>query len=133
MEAAKMPILSLHEKGHDCTRIYQKLPTRLGHTPPVESTITDWLRKLKPGDDITRRAPGSGRLPDDPVDVLITPALEQRLFHSVRTFCSVIKHPRTTMGRHLHFAGFVVHNLCLVPHELSPSQKAERVGMAIKL
>jgi hypothetical protein len=32
-----------------------------------------------------------------------------------------------------HSAGFIVHNLRLILHELSSSQKAERVGMAIKL
>jgi hypothetical protein len=35
-------------------------------------------------------------------------------------------------AKRLHFAGFVVRNLRLIPHELSPSEKAERVGMAIE-
>jgi hypothetical protein len=33
----------------------------------------------------------------------------------------------------LHSAGVVVRNLCLVPHEFSLSQKAERIGMAVEL
>jgi hypothetical protein len=38
-----------------------------------------------------------------------------------------------TVWQHLHSAGFVVRNLLLIPHEFSPSQKAERVGMAAEL
>jgi hypothetical protein len=123
----------LTRKGHDVTRISQKLSTGVGHTLLAHSTITDWLRKLERGDDITRRASGSGGLPDDCIDTLITSPLDQCPFHSVRALCSAIKHPHTTVWRHLHSAGFVVRNLRLVPHKLSPFQKGERVGMAIEL
>jgi hypothetical protein len=51
----------------------------------------------------------------------------------VCTLCSAIKHPPTVVWRHLHSAGFIVCNSCLVSHERSPSQKTERVGMAIEL
>jgi hypothetical protein len=104
----------------------------LGHTLPVYSTITDWLRKLERSDNITRRTSSSGRLPDDHIDALITPPLEQFSFHSVRRLCSTIKHPYTKVWRHLHSAGQLVRNLRLAPHRLSPSQKAERDGMAIE-
>jgi hypothetical protein len=62
MEAAKVIVVYWHIKGHDATRIDQKL--------------SDWFRKPEPGDDITRRASGSGRLPDDRIDTRITSALE---------------------------------------------------------
>jgi hypothetical protein len=55
------------------------------------------------------------------------------LFILFLSLCFTIKHPRTTVWRHLHSAGFVMHNVRLAPHESSPSQKAERVGMAIEL
>jgi hypothetical protein len=87
--------------------------------------ITGGLRKLKRGDDITRCASGSGRLPDDRIDTLITSPLGQCPFHSVRTLGSAIKDPCTTVWQPLNSAGFVVYNLHLVSHELSPSQKAE--------
>jgi hypothetical protein len=75
----------------------------------------------------------SGRIPDDSIDALMTSALDQCPFHSVHSVCSAIKHPLTTVWRHLHSAGFVLRNLPLVTHGFSPSQKAERVGMAIEL
>jgi hypothetical protein len=56
MEAAKGLVIYWHENGHDATRIYQKFLTRMDHTLPAYSTITDWLRKSGRGDDITRRA-----------------------------------------------------------------------------
>jgi hypothetical protein len=133
MEAIKILIIYWPEKGHDTIRINQKLSMRLSHTLLAYSTITDWLRKRERGDDITRHAPGSGRLPDDHINTLITSALEQSPFHSLRTLRSSIKHPRIPVWRHLHSAGFVVRNLPLGPHELSFSQKAERVGMVIEL
>jgi hypothetical protein len=114
---------SIGTKGHDATRIHQKLSRRLGHTLPADSTITGRLRKLERGDDIPHRPPGSGRLPDDHIDTLITSALEQCAFHSVCTLCFAIKHPRRTVWRDLHSAGFIVHNLRLVPHELSPLKR----------
>jgi hypothetical protein len=104
----------------------------LGHTLPAYSTTTDWPRKLEGGDDITQRASGSRRLLDDCIDALITSALEQCPLHSVRKLCSAIKHPGTIVWQYLYSTGFV-HNLRLVPHELSPSQKAERVEMALEL
>jgi hypothetical protein len=73
-------------------------------------------------DDITRCASGIRRLPDDHIDALITSALEQCPCHSLSTLCSAIKHPSRTVWRHLHCAGFVVHNLRLVPHEPSFSK-----------
>jgi hypothetical protein len=115
MEATKVLVICWRAKGHDATRIYQKLSTRLGHTLLTYSMITDWLRKLERGNDITPRASCRGRLLDGRIDALITSALEPCPFHSVRTLCSAIKHPRTTVWRHLHAAGFVVRNLRLVP------------------
>jgi hypothetical protein len=131
--AAKVFVIYWPDKSHNATRIYQKLSTRLCHMLPAYSTITDWLRKVERGDDITRRASAMGRLPDDRIDTLIASALEQCLFHSVITLCSTTKCPCTTVWRHRHSAGFIIRNLRVVPHELSPSQKAERVRMAIKL
>jgi hypothetical protein len=121
------------QKSHYATRIHQKLSTRLGHTLPAYSTITDWLRKLERGDYITQRAFGSGRLPGDRLDALIMSAFEQCPFHSVRTLYSALKHLHTIVWRHLDSPGLVVRNLRLVPCELSPSQGVERVGMAIEL
>jgi hypothetical protein len=100
---------------------------------PAYSMIMDWFRKLERGDDITRRALGSGRLSDDRINTLITSALEKCPFHSVRTLCSAIKPSCISVWRYLHSAGFVVRSLRLVPHGFSPSQKAGRVGMAIEL
>jgi hypothetical protein len=87
------------------------------------STITDWLRKVERGDDITRQASGSSQLPDDCIDALITSAPEQYLLHSVSILCSTFKDSCTTVLRHRHSAGLIVRNLRLVPHEFSPSQK----------
>jgi hypothetical protein len=76
MEAAEVLGIHWHEKGHDATRIYQKLSMRLGHTLPAYSTIMNWLREPEQDDDITRCAQGSSRLPDNRIDTLIMSALE---------------------------------------------------------
>jgi hypothetical protein len=120
-------------KSHDATWISHKLSMRSCRILSAPSTITDWLKKVDRGDDITRCASGNGKLPDDRIDAPITSSLEQCQFHSLGTLCSVIKRPRTTIWRHLGSAGFVPGSLHLLPHELSPSQKAGRVGMVIEL
>jgi hypothetical protein len=72
MEAAKVLVIYWHEKGHNATRVHQKVSMHLGHTLPADSMITDWLRKLERPNGITRRASGSGRLLDDRIGALIT-------------------------------------------------------------
>jgi hypothetical protein len=120
METANVLVLYWHHRANDIARIHQKLSTRLGRTLPVYSTIIDWLRTLGRSHDITRRASGSGRLPDDRLDARIMSALEQCPFHSVRTLCSSTRDPGTANLRHLNSTGFIGHNLRLVPHGLSP-------------
>jgi hypothetical protein len=122
-----------HEKWFDSVAIHQKLAARVGYACRAYSTVTDWIRKLRRGDDITQRASGSGRLPDDRIDVSITTALSHAPFHSVHSLSSAIKCPWSTVWRHLHCAGHVVRNLHFVPHTLSSAQKASRVEYAIEL
>jgi histone-lysine N-methyltransferase SETMAR len=133
MEDAKVLVMYWYEKGHGALRIYQKLSARVGGRFPSYSTITHWLRRLRRNEDITRRASGSGRLAFDEIDSLIADALDEAPFHSVRSLASSIKYPHTTVWRHLRTAGYIVRNLHLVPHTLSPAQKAQRVTMAIEL
>jgi hypothetical protein len=53
------------------------------------STITYWLLWLKKGQDASEPASGSGRLAHGRADILIASALEQYMFHLVRSPCSV--------------------------------------------
>jgi hypothetical protein len=133
MEAAKVPVIYWPKKGDDATRICRKLSTGLGHMLLTYSTITNWLRKPEQGDDITRPASGSHRLPNDHIDALITSILEQCPFHSVRACYCAIQRQHAIVWQYLHSARFVVRNLRPVSHQFSPSKKAERIGMAIEL
>jgi hypothetical protein len=93
----------------------------------------NWIRALERGEDILRRAPGSGRRPVEEIDVLIALALGEEPFHSVRSLATAIKPPPATVWWNLHAAGYVLRHLRLIPHTLSVSQKATRVRMAIEL
>jgi hypothetical protein len=106
MEDAKVLVIYWHEQGHDAIRIYQKLSTHLAHRLPAYSTAKDWLRGLERGDDITRRASGTGRLPNDCVDALIISILEQCPFHSLRI---VFRHQAST---HKSLATSAFRRLC---------------------
>jgi hypothetical protein len=85
------------------------------------------------GEDILGLALGSGRRPVEEIDVVIALALEEEPFHSVRSLATVIKSPPARVWRHLRAAGYVLRHLRLVPHTLSISHKATRIGMAIEL
>jgi hypothetical protein len=71
-------------------------------------------------------------LPDNRIDVRIMNALEQALFHSVRSLCSAIKYPCTSVWRHLHSTGHVIRNLHLVPQSPSSAQKVRTVRTMIE-
>jgi hypothetical protein len=95
--------------------------------------VTNWLRRLQRGEDITVRASGSGPVADLEIEFLFPKEFDEFPFHSVRSLSAVLARPRTTVWRHLHSAGYVPRNLQLVPHALSPSQKVERVQQSIEL
>ena len=97
------------------------------------STVRDWISKLNREEDTTQRASGSERLFDNRIDVLIADALEYARFHPVRSLCSAIKYPRTSVWRHLHSADYDICDLHLVPHTLSPAQKVQTVRTVIEL
>jgi transposase len=97
------------------------------------STITDWIRRLHRGEDITRRASSSGRLLDEQINILITGVLEEAPLHSVRSLSSAIKYPRSTVWRYLHAADYTVHHLHHVPRMLTAAQKTERAETAREL
>jgi hypothetical protein len=80
-----------------------------------------------------QRASGNGRLADDHVDARIAISLEEASFHSVHFLAFATTCPRSTICRHLHTAGFVLHNAYLVPHNLSLAQKAKSVTTTIEL
>jgi hypothetical protein len=75
MEDGKVPVMYWREKGNGTLRIYQKLSARPGRAYPAYSTATDWIRRMHRGEDITRRASGSGRLLDEHINILIAAAL----------------------------------------------------------
>jgi hypothetical protein len=133
MEDAKALVISWHEKHHSAMKMDTKLLARAGEACPASSTVMNWIRALTRGEDIHGHASGGGRLPFDTVDTLAINALEESLFHSVRSFASTIEIPPTTAWRHLHARDCVVRNLHIVPHILSLAQKVGRVESAIEL
>jgi hypothetical protein len=133
MEQCKHLVVDWYDKGYPADMMHQKLLARTKEAASAYSTITNWIRALERGDDILRRAPGSGRRPVEEIGVLIALALEEEPFHSVRSLATAIKSPPATVWRHLRAAGYVLRHLRLVLHTLSASQKATRVGMGIEL
>jgi hypothetical protein len=106
---------------------------RTCQTCPGYSTIINWLRWLERGEDITQWASRSGPSVDNQIDSRTVIVLEETPFHSVRSIGSAIKCPRSTVWRHLHNTGSIVHNLHLVPHKLSLAQKPESRTTSIEL
>jgi hypothetical protein len=71
MEQAEAFVMHRCEKGHGALKIYQKLSWRPGPAYPAYSVITDWIRRLHRGENITRRASDSGHLLDEQINSLI--------------------------------------------------------------
>lgn len=113
--------------------IYQKCCKNFGENAVAYSTITDWCRKIKRGENILQRKIGSGISQDNYVDQKILLELEQMPFHSVRSLSTVLKIPKSTIFDHLHKMGFIVKHLRFVPHILSPSQKVQRMNLSKQL
>jgi hypothetical protein len=133
MEHCKHLVVYWHNKGYLADKMSQKLLARPNGIASAYLTITNWMRALERGENILRHASGSGRQSDEEIDVLIALALDEESFHSVRSLATAIKSPPATVRQHLHAAGYVLRHLQLVPHTLSVSQKATRIGMAIQL
>jgi hypothetical protein len=122
IDVAKILIIYWHDKKYSAKTMYQKLQARSVLTFPACSSITDWIRAFDQGEDISMRASGSGRSPDDRIDDDIAEELEISPFHSVHSLASAIKHLRETVRCHLHSMYFVVKHLRLVPHALRSDQ-----------
>jgi hypothetical protein len=132
MDLAKVFFIYWHDKGYYAQIIYQKLQTRPLVTCATYFSITNWIRALDRGEDISVRAFGSVRLPDDRIDEAIAQELDISPFHSMRSLASAIKRPPPIVWCHLHSMGFGIKHLRLVPHSLSEVQKQKRVEYSIK-
>jgi hypothetical protein len=85
MEPAKTLVMYQHKNHHGAVMIYQKLSNPTDRAYPAYSTITDWIRRLHRGEDVTNRASGSGRLLNEHINILITTALEDSVSFSLLT------------------------------------------------
>jgi hypothetical protein len=93
MEDAKALIIYWHEKHSSATKMYTKLLAHSGESHPGYFTITSWIRTLTRGEGIHNHASKRERLPDGRIDTLVINALEESLFHSVRSLANTIKTP----------------------------------------
>ena len=126
-------VIYWHSKELNATAVYQKCCKHFGNDAVHYSTITDWIRKIKLGDDILTRKIGSGPSGDSTIDVQICFQLEQFPFHSIRTLSSTLKIPKSTIHDHLLKMGFVVKHLRFVPHTLNSIQKLNLVNLSKQL
>jgi hypothetical protein len=133
MENVKAVVIYWHEKNYLAMKMYNKLLARAGASCSAYSTITNWVRIFIRGEDIQDHTSGGGRLTDDRIDTLIATALEESPFHFVRSLSSISKILPTTVWWYLHFRGYVVQNLHIVPHIFFAAQKATRIESAIEL
>jgi hypothetical protein len=117
MEDAKALVMSWHEKGHGSLTIWQIQSASFDRKCPAHSTVIDWIRKLKRGEDIIQRASSSGRLPECPRAITLSFRVFTLLGHQI------YRHKRMEAP---------ARNLHLVPRTLSPAPKAERVTAAIE-
>jgi hypothetical protein len=123
MDFAKVLVIYWHDKRYSAQTMHQKLQAHSLVTCSAYSSVTNWIRALDSGEDISVRASGSGHLPDDRINEAIAQELDISPFHLVRSLASAIKKPPPTVWCHLHSMGFVIKHLRLVPHSLSEVQK----------
>jgi hypothetical protein len=76
MDFAKVLVVYWHDKAYSAQTMYQKLQARSLVTCPAYSSVTNWIKALDRGEDISVRASGSGRLPDDRIDEAIAQELD---------------------------------------------------------
>jgi hypothetical protein len=132
MKDAKALVIYWYGKQYDAVRMHQKLLTLIREDCPSYSTEPSGIRKQKCGEDIDHWPSGSGGLPGDHLLVRIAAALEESLFHSVRSLDLAVKYPPTVWW-HLYSSGHVLRHLHTLPHAPSPDQIGARVAFAIKL
>jgi hypothetical protein len=56
MEDAKVLVIYWYGKQYNDVKMHQKLLARVGKDCPSYLTVTDWVRKLRPGEDIHQSA-----------------------------------------------------------------------------
>jgi histone-lysine N-methyltransferase SETMAR len=126
----KSLVIYWHSKDYDANAIHRKLVTHFGDDTPGYSTVTKWLRRLVCGDDILEPVERKGKESGGLVDLKILIAFTAFPFHSVRTFASSPKIPRSTVYDHLQRGNFTVKHLRWVSHTLDDCAKRVRVDMA---
>jgi hypothetical protein len=94
----KSLVIYWHSKDSDANAIHRKLVTHFGDDPPRYSTVMKWLRRLVCGDDVLETVERKGKESDVLVDFKILLSLPAFPFHSVRTFASSLKIPRSTIS-----------------------------------
>ena len=132
-EHLKHLVIYWHSKDLNAIQIYQKCCKNFPDESIHYSSITNWIRKIKRGENILVRKIGSGPLSDETIDLKIYSALNEFPFHSLRSLSTCLKIPKSTIHDHLKKMGFIVKHLRYVPHILNSDQKMNRVKISKQL
>jgi hypothetical protein len=111
-------------EGHNATAIHAKLVIPIREKAQASSSVTDWLRPLRFGEDIFTPGIHSGKQSDGLVDfkILMNPAVFP--FCGVQILASTLKIQRSTIWGNLEKALFVVKHSRWVSHRLDDVTKS---------
>jgi hypothetical protein len=110
----------------------QRIP-RFHEKAPADSSVMNWVRRLRFGEDILEPGIHAGRPPDDLIDFKILMNLTTGPFHSMQTLATALKIPLFTIWDYVRKLSFVVKHLRWVPHPLDSVTRITRVTMAESL
>jgi hypothetical protein len=129
------PIVAyLSSKGMSAREIHDDIVATLGPDAVSYSSVTRGLREARFPHSKPESHPADVQRDLDHSDQIISAALEDRQFASVRQLSRLTHLPSTTVYRRLtQSLGFVARHLRWVPHALSDAQKGERVNLSRRL
>lgn len=115
--------------GHKAAEAYRNLISVFGEDTPSERQCRRWFENFREGDFSLEDEPGRG--PDVMVDLdkllaLVTDNPRQ----STRELAEQLHCSHMTVDRHLNELGFVPRLGSSLPHDLTPSQTQQRIGIS---
>jgi hypothetical protein len=94
---AKSLLVHWADKGHSANTILAKMEGRVGASAPSYLWVTQWLRGLRRGEDISEPNERLGRPKNPLADLKVVDLLNSKPFTSVRQTATTTKMPRSTV------------------------------------
>ena len=134
MNKPRIRELLLYEfrKGSTTTEAFNNICQTEGEKAVSYSTVKDWFKKFREGDEGLKDQPRSGR----PISInseALTQAIQDHPSSSTRQLGAHFNVDKQTIANHLHQQGFVNKECAEVPHMLTTQQKEHRVAITTDL